>query len=143
MKLGRALERMGACVERTFNVGTCDVVVAPYGWRDGAEGREEEERWVANAQAAGKWAVSEKWVWACVSAAKCVSGQEFVLGRASRSLDSPGYEGEEKGRMSEICCRMTSRIVSPASLHGFIAFAHKYARKPCSVCQFHVRACTY
>lgn len=104
LKLGRALEHMGACVERTFHVGTCDVVVASDGWRDGAEGREEAERWVTNAQAAGKWAVSEKWVWACVSAAKCVIGQEFVLGRSRRSLDAPRHEGEERGRKSEICC---------------------------------------
>ena len=38
---------------------------------------------------------------------------------------------------------MTSCIVSPASLNGFIVFAHNYARKTCSVCQFHVHACTY
>ncbi len=103
-KLCRALEYMGASVEHVFQPDKCEVLVAPNGW--GEDGFDAGAGvWVELARDSGKWTVCEDWVWACVAAAKCVSGQDFLLARSPRSDDE-----EDECKLSAIACVMMRRL---------------------------------
>jgi hypothetical protein len=109
-KLSKALEYMGAIVEHVFQADKCEVLVAPNGW--GEDGFDAGAgNWVELARESGKWTVCEDWVWACVAAGKCVSGQDFLLARRSPRSDD---DEEDDRKLSEIT-RVMSRL--PRTYH--------------------------